>query len=249
MKTNLLKLFMMLFALSLFVTSCEDIDLTEPEIDEESVQDNALSERAVGDVFGYVNEAQSGKKLTGDCYTKTWEDNTLVLDFDGGSGCSDGLVRSGKVRATFPTGFSWLLGSPVVITFENYTVDGNALTGTVTVTMSGVSEFTIAATSMVLTFTDSRTITWDSVNTIELSDGAIIINGTTTGTLRNGKAFTRVATDLTTSPSCKWFVEGTLALTIGSGDDAETYSITYSSDCGKVSINYNGITFTKDLNE
>ncbi|MBN1251553.1 MAG: hypothetical protein JXR51_07515 [Bacteroidales bacterium] len=258
MKTNLLKLFMMLFAIGLFVTSCENVDLTEPEVDEETMQDNALSERAVGDVFGYANSGTDGKKLEG-CPNITWDmttPNLMKIDF--GTGCTDGgSLRSGVIWAQFSSD-SWLPSASTLITFDGYTVDGNTLDGTVSVSYTGTllnPEFTVIASNMVLTFEDTKTMTWTSSNTFTMEEGFItisdrsddvwIISGTSSGTARNGKSFTRTASGLTTSTDCKWFVAGTTSLTIGE----DVYEMTYSEPCGTVEIIFNGITFTKDLND
>ncbi len=253
MKTNLLRLFMMLFALSLFVTSCENVKLTDPEADKESIDDNAIGERAVGDVFGFVNDGQSGKK-EGSCPAESWEGNaitgyTLTLDFgEAGSGCTcaDGIVRSGKIKAQFGGVQIWVAKANVTVSFENYVVDGNQLTGSITASMTGIGAFQIDATGMQMTFSDGGTMKWNSSKTIEKSATSWIMNGEATGTLRNGKTFVRVTENLTKSPDCEWFTAGKVTLTIGTGDEASAYIMEYKT-CGKVEITYNGISYTQDL--
>ena len=254
MKTNLLRLFIMLFALSLVVTSCENVNLTDPEADKESVDDNALGERAVGDVFGFVNDGQSGKKLSS-CPTKTWTGNpmigwTMTLDFgEEGSACTTGGVeRTGKIIATFGGLKNWANGTPVAVTFENYVVDGDKVEGNIVVSMATVGEFSIAATGMKITFDDGKTMTWTSTKTIKADGTNWIIDGDASGTLRNGKTFVRKTEGLTKSPDCEWFVDGEVTLTIGSGEDVSIYSMDYES-CGVVEITYNGISYTQNFNE
>jgi len=254
MKKKLLKVFALMFFLGLFVTSCE-IDLS-PEIDEETAQDNAIGERAVGDVFGAVNSGTSndGKK-TGGCPDITYVANNMTIDF--GESCVgvDGVTRSGKIKAEFNG--TWAVGAIVTITFENYIKDGEELTGTIEASFSKLTpfpEFTVTATNMELTFADGQTLTWESSNTMTWKAGMLTwgnkdddvweLSGTTTGTARNGKEFSREATDLLTSPTCKWFVGGTLELTIGTTD---TYLLTFSETCGEVEIKYNGITVTRNF--
>jgi len=257
MKTNLLKLFMMLFALSLFVTSCENVDLSEPEVDEETTEDNAIGERAVGDVFGYANTGQSGKKIEGTCPVYTMDQITHKLKIDFGTeGCtSNGAVRSGVILAQF-TGPSWQAGilNTTTISFVNYIIDGKKLEGEIKVTMNSTDsglQFNLIATNMKLTWiADGKFMTWNSDNTI-VPGGSnnLIIKGTTTGVSRSGKTFVRTSEDLTTAIDCKWFVDGKMTLTVGTGDDTQIYIMTYKTPCGTVEFNYNGITFTRDLNE
>jgi hypothetical protein len=87
---NLFKILALLFAMGLFIVSCENIT-DEPQIDEEIAQDNALAKSAIGDVFGVVNTGRnsgSGKVAAG-CFTATYTTNTrtLVIEYPS-EGCT-----------------------------------------------------------------------------------------------------------------------------------------------------------------
>ena len=259
MKTNLLKIFALLFTFGLLLTSC-DVDLSTPEVDDETVQDNALGERAVGDVFGMVNTNATSGKSSATCgdFSFNGVDNTLTITFPAG-GCTgeDGVTRSGIIRAQY-TG-AWLqIGSSVEITFDGYKRDGKELNGTIIVTFtSGGAQpvFGMTASNMSLTFSDGAQVTWGSSNSytwtagaltpFDNSDDSYTISGVTEGVARNGNEYRRVSTNLVTAPDCKWFTSGEILLTVTNGDKDDVYKMTFTEPCGTVTIVYNGISFTK----
>ena len=266
MKTNLLKIFALLFTFGLFLTSC-DPDLTTPEVDDETLQDNALGERAVGDVFGMVNTGSANGKLTGSCPDYAWypDGDSLIITFpEGGCTSNDGVTRSGVIKAyyTLVGGSSWHdaeVGSYVDIVFDNYKDDGGVLNGNIKIAYTsaggGQPEFTMTATNMSRT-SGGKSITWGSSNTykwlegsgtpLDRTDDVYLISGVTEGVARNGKNFTRVATKLKTSPDCKWFVSGTIVLTITDGDKDDIYTVKFTEgNCGEVTIVHKGLSITK----
>lgn len=259
MKTNLFKIFALLFSLGLFLTACET-DLSSPNVDDETVQDNALGERAVGDVFGMVNTGATSGKSSATCGDFNFNpiDNTLTITFPA-DGCTgrDGVTRSGIIRAQY-TGIWMDVGSSVVITFDGYKRDGKELNGTITVNFTtGGTEpvFTMTASNMSLTFSDGAEVTWGSSNTytwlagvttlLDRSDDSYSITGVTEGVARNGNEYRRVSTDLVTSPDCKWFTSGNILLTVTKDGKDDIYNMTFKEPCGTVTIVYNGITFTR----
>jgi len=97
---------------------------------------------------------------------------------------------------------------------------------------------------MVLTFSNSQTINWSSTLTITLertdNDGSYWRhNGQTTGTctLRSGATFTRTITNLLTSPTCKWFIDGSITITANDN----TTTVTFLDECGKIKIKRNSL--------
>lgn len=260
MKTKLLKIFTLMIAFGVLFTSC-DTDLSTPDVDDESLQDGALGERAVGDVFGMVNTGPGSGKAAGDCGIFTFDIGSRILTITfPNEGCTgnDGVIRSGVINAAFSG--TWLEpGSSVEITFVNYKRDGKTLSGTITVVYTSGGEqpvFTLTAINMSLTFPDSKQITWESSNTFtwlvgattpDKMDDVYSISGATEGTARNGKEFKRVATELVTSATCRWFTSGNLVLTIYDGDNEDIYNMTFSEPCGTVTIIYNGITITRNF--
>ncbi len=247
MKNNLFKLMTLLFSIGLFIASCNDVSLKQPELDTNAATDNATSNKATIDVFGAIdNGVNSLGKSVSVCPSVKLSNDSLIIDY--GTTCpagADGVVRTGKIIAKF-TGFSgWLDGTSAVISLVNYTINGKPLTGTITVTChidaSQVKSFEIVSTNMLLTFIDATTVSWNSSNTMSLVKTVGIdkywsISGTSDGISRKELNFSSTATNLLTDPACKWFVGGTLTITQGSVVDALTFS-----DCGNVSIKHNNL--------
>ncbi len=259
MKNYTIRLFALMLTFGVFITSC-DIDLTAPEIDSETTEDNALSERAVSDIFGMVNTGISTDKSGVSCgdYDFNFMTNTLTITFPA-EGCegADGVTRSGEIHAQF-AGTWQMASSSVEITFVNYKRDGKTISGTINVQYASGGDqpaFLMTATNMSLTFTDGKSTTWESSNTytwiegvttlFDHSDDVYSVTGTTTGTARNGNEFSRVATDLVSSPTCKWFTSGNIILTITNDDKTSVYNMTFKEPCGTVTILHKGISVTR----
>jgi hypothetical protein len=259
MKTILLKIFAFLFTFGLLLTSC-DVDLSSPKVDDETVLDNTLGERVVGDVFGMVNAGATSVKANESCgdFSFNGVDNTLTITFpDGGCEGADGITRSGVIHAQYNG--TWLqVGSSVEISFDNYKQNEKELSGTITVLFSSGGTqpvFNMTASNMSLTYSDGGQITWESSNTytwtagvltlFDRSDDFYTISGVTEGVARNGNEYTRVVTDLVKSPGCKWFTSGNILLTITEDTTNSIYDITFIEPCGTVTIRYNGISFTR----
>jgi hypothetical protein len=256
MGKNIFKLLAFAITLGFFSSACNE-PLNEPKVDLATSQDNILSEKAVSEVFGLVN-GLSGTvtaKAISECPTYTWASNLLTITFPE-TGCigNDGYTRIGVIKAQFSNGFIgfWSVDDYVTITFENYSINGNDLTGTITATCTALEPnkvFRVTSENMELTFTDAKVLSWSTIvdytmlaggGTIGWSDDEWQIDGTNTGIARNGKSFTRQANALTTSTDCKYFISGHLIVTI---DDTDTYDIEFKPTCGSVVITYKGIEF------
>ncbi|MDF1546592.1 MAG: hypothetical protein P1P88_02145 [Bacteroidales bacterium] len=256
------KIFALLFSLGLFFVACDDVSLDQPEIDDEITQDNMAASKTVGDVFGAVNDGRNGGgKSAGSCPVvdynfETW---TLTLTYDETCPFSDGIVRTGVITAVFDNA-EWVEGTKVTITFDNFTRNGNSISGTIQATNQGYDDmqnhiFKVESIGdLTMTFSDSKTLTWNFVNYLTMTGGSNTIdkadetwksNGTSSGTARNGKTFTRVETDLLTSLDCSRFVGGTIKLTVGEDD---VYEMTFGPSCGDVNFKYKGINITDNLN-
>jgi hypothetical protein len=249
---NLFKILALLFTMGLFVVSCENIT-DEPQIDEEIAQDNALAGAAIGDVFGATITNYGGKKSVESCPTDSYDGNILTLTYN----CTgaDAIERTGIVTAEFDPTF----GEPggfVTITFDNFTRGGAKLEGIIVAEHKGYDEMdnpkynvkSADGTDMVLTFADGKKITWEFNTNYTWTEGwddrtttaddVWKVSGTSSGTARSGKTFTRTDTDLTTSPTCPWFVSGTVDLTI---NDSDELKMEFTA-CGSVKFTYRGIT-------
>jgi hypothetical protein len=257
MKRNILKILSIFVALGMLSLSCDKAS-DEPQVDLASSQDNIVSEKAVSEVFGIVNSLPTAK-ATGTCPTYAWSQKLLTITYpQAGCAGNDGITRSGVIKAQFSPNFAgaWAVNDYVTITFENYYVNGNKLTGTVVATCTQLQPkkiFRLTSENMGLTFSDTKTISWSMTmyytmlaggGTLDWNDDEWQIDGTNTGVGRNGKTFTRMATALKTSTTCKYFVAGNLELTINSSD---TYNIEFKSTCGSIVITYRNIPFPINL--
>jgi hypothetical protein len=255
MKKNVYKIFALIIAMGLFITACDNVDVTEDtQLDAEATNDAALTAAAITDAFAVVNGiASSTTKATLTCGTYVFESNTMTITYPE-EGCTEdnGLTKSGVVTAVLSG--SWGVGATVTITFDGYTVNDKALTGTITVSYEGADPyptFDLTASSMSLTFEGGKSITWNSEKTFTWMDGYATladksddqweIDGTASGVTRGEENFTRVETDLLTSPTCKWFVDGTIDLTVGDN----TYNMAFGPSCGAVTFTYKGITIQR----
>ncbi len=243
---NLLKFFALLLSISLFIVACEVDDLKNPEDDVELTEDNAFATMALKDVFGFVNDGTTTGKSFSACTSVVYTVGTKTLTIDFGSeGClgTDGVTRKGVITTVFSgEARGWEAQETATITFTDYYSNGTKLEGTITITCNSVDapDFTTVASNMVLTFSDSRTIKWSSTENVKRqgTDGWIL-NGETTGTCtaRNGDVFSRASKDLISSAACKWFIGGSLTLTVG---DNVTV-VTFLDVCGKIKIKRNDL--------
>ncbi len=253
---NLFKIFALLFVMSLFIISCENVNTEEPQLDEEIASENAEALAAVGDIFAATITNQGGTKSVESCPTYTYANNILTLTYN----CTgtDAIKKTGIVTAVFDATFGEP-GGIVTITFDNFTRKGAKLEGTIIAEHMGYDEMqnpkynvkSADGTNMILTYPDGKKLTWEFNtnftwiegwdNRTTTIDDAWKISGTSSGTARSGKTFTRTDTDLTTSPTCPWFVSGTIDLTINESDDLKMEF----TACGSVKFTYRGITVTK----
>ena len=228
--------------------ACDDVKLDDPAEDTAAIEDNALASSTLADVFALVNSGTSSGKSLPDCASILYvvDTKTLTIDF-GTEGCTgeDGIIRKGLITVIF-TGATrgWDLGETATIRFTNYYNNDVKLEGSVTIVRSQEEtvSFTITASNMVLTFANEQTIKWSSTETITLDKTDATgeywrSNGQTTGTCttRAGESFSRITANLLSSPACKWFVDGSITITIG--DNITT--VTFLEACGKIKVKRN----------
>lgn len=172
--------------------------LTESEdlvsISDEVMLQNSASLRVSGEGQSYygatVTITPKGKNTTGN----------IVIDFGNGTQGRDGRTRKGKVIITY-TSILPESGEQRTFSFDNYYVNDNKVTGTKTVTFSNdpsAGVYTASINSSLTIITKAgKTITWNSTrsrsyntkNTADLSDDEISLTGTATGTNRNGTPY------------------------------------------------------------
>jgi len=251
-----LKLGLYLFACALFIVACKKEEVTtEPTAEEQNLQsaeDYSTAESAFSDAFDLVDEeAKQHGDLTGFMTTKGAEVRNncaevsmktsgerpnifpITMTFDYGEGCTTGRGReiSGKMMVTFTDRIRKKDASRT-ITFEDFMVNGNKITGVKTITNNGVNNngkfsYTIELKDGSVTTPEgkviehefTRTRTWvEGMETNFLTDGRAgvlddvwKVTGEMAGVNRNGVAYkARVTTPLRREVDCKWITSGVL---------------------------------------
>ena len=171
----------------------------------QAAYDDAL--RLAGEVQHSVQASATAAPVTTSCAQVTVDRTARVITLDfGTSGCTgaDGRVRKGRISATYQGDYQ-AVGSQTTVTFTNYSVDNNVLSGSVA--LSGASrnaagnlQFSVAIANGSLTLADgsgtlladvARTTEWTAGSgTATVQDDAFTIGNAGTITWRNGTAYT-----------------------------------------------------------
>jgi hypothetical protein len=181
---------------------------------------------------------------------------TLTIDFGAGTSCKDGRTRSGQIVATW-NGRYRDSGTVITITFKNYTVNGDKVNGTKTVTNLGHNSRGNLHYSVVVTgasiATSTGTISWQSTrdrewvageSTFDWSDDVYNITGSASGTNRKGQTFTiTIVKPLVVALNCRWIEAGSFDITTSAS--ASTGTVDYGSgNCDdQATFEYNGKTY------
>lgn len=233
-----------------------------------SAEDNALSEVTFDDAYDLVQDAahyhpgifkmEQDYKILSGCATVTVDSAStpykITIDF--GTGCvgQDGKNRTGKIIVTL-TGKYRMPGTVITTTFDNYTVDGNKVEGTKTVTNMGMNSsqhpyWKIEVKNAKITKTDKTVITWESTREREFSagfetltdpkDDEFTITGTASGVNAKGVAFTmNILTGLKLKVGCRWVCKGTLEI-LSTGKPTATVDFGDGACDNKASVTVNG---------
>jgi hypothetical protein len=168
--------------------------------------------------------------------------------------CIDGKNRKGEIIVSY-TGAYKDSGTVRTITYNNYYVNDNQIKGTKVVTNMGtnssgqvyydvtVNDTMVIASDSIITWTGTRTRTWDAgYSTPTRSDDVYLIGGTTTLTRATGHMFTfDITTPLQIANSCPYieagiaditsstFTGGTRILNYGTGNCDDEADLTIGS--------------------
>ena len=173
----------------------------------------------------------AGLRTTSACATVTrtvsGSDSVLTIDFGTTNcTCADGKNRRGKIIVTY-SGHYKDEGSTHTITYIDYYIQDNQLTGTKTVTNMGMNSssqyyynVTVDETLNLGTgngeihWVGNRTRTWlTGYSTPDKTDDSYLISGTTSLTRANGKTFTMTITSpLQVAWGCSWIEKGTVSI-------------------------------------
>ena len=163
----------------------------------------------LGRVSGESSDNQSFSPFSdrAGCAVKTHDETAQEIVIDFGDGCigNDDIERSGKIIINY-TDRRRISGAVITTTFEEFYVNGNKVEGTRVLTnISGESDaqrsFSIVITNgrivfedgSVRTFEANRTRTWAIESTSR--EVTLTITGSSSGTRRNGNAFSMEITD------------------------------------------------------
>lgn len=217
-------------------------------------------------VVGSTNERTGIGNFSGfggmGCVTRTVQkpDSTefpkiIILTF--GDNCRFSAVdKSGSIIITL-TGPRREMGSQCIVTFENFTVNGNQIEGTKTYTYAGdhiwIMELTggkiTTSEGKVITREESRTRTQvQGKETEELSDDVFEITGSAYGTTAEGVEYSReITVPLVKNRECFWILSGvieTLAgdnsvtLDFGNGECDDKAVRTVNGDSEEIKMKY-----------
>lgn len=232
----------MLFMLFV-IASCEQDDTS---INEELLEETAFAENVFAQLSSDVDDAvpfegvSSGRKGFagfgfgfGKCMTRTVESpedadypKTITIEYDGECSSGNDVVKKGKIIITL-TGHPSEVGSQKIVTFEDFTINDNAVSGTKTITYNGAKQFTCTLVDGNIITKDGDVIIRESTKTKILvegsetedrSDDVYHVTGTITGETSDGMSYSKVIDDenpLVISRDCFWISQGMVTTTIG----------------------------------
>jgi len=245
--------------------------------DTQAAQDNSYAEGTYSDAFNAVDVAARSNgntsffktgapqldMLSGGSITITFDSisvtRKITIDFGTGTLCKDSRIRSGQIIATW-NGRYRDSGTVITITFNGYTVNGDKITGTKTVTNQGHNSrgnihFSIVVTGASIV-TSTGTISWQSTrdrewikgeNTLVWLDDAYSITGSASGTNRKGQSFTiTIVKPLIVALNCPWIEQGSFDITTSTSNSTGTvdYGSGNCDDLATFSLNGKTYDFT-----
>lgn len=254
-------------------TSGDDVKQIDQETgiasEQSALEKNFSDVQSISDEAGTTGSSDlrmiGGASVLGGCATVTRDTTsvprTITIDF--GSVyclCQDGRYRKGQILVSY-TGRYKDSGSVHAITFNNYFVDSNQITGTKTVTNMGTNSsgqpyyniqvnggIVLAGNNGTISWTSTRTRTWTGgYNTPQWNDDVYHITGSGSITRANGNVVSmNITSPLVVALNCRWIEQGTVEVTRPNGNTAV---LDYGSGaCDAVaSYTVNGHTYTISL--
>ena len=247
-------------------TSNTTTNNTSTDSETSGASDNIYAENVSNDITNIGDQAggtSSGKtlstyKVDGDnsffllsCVDSIRRDSVsspkvITVYFNGNNVCQDGRTRSGQLKFSYTGGLHYRdSGVVITVTPVAYTVDGNQISGTKTITnkgrINGNFQWQIVSSLTIVKANNGGTITWNCNKTKELlNTGAVYtapnwpinwkaakigITGNASGTTASGETYTATVTsqlvkDFTCAPSLVYphrhpFIQGSFDFTPG----------------------------------
>ncbi len=169
----------------------------------------------------------------GNCMTRTVETpedteypKVITIEYEENCTSPNGVVKSGKITITL-TGHPSEEGSERIVTFENFTVNGNSIEGTKTFTYKGAGEFECTLKNGKILTPDGDVIIRESTksrvlieggDTEDRSDDVYAVTGEIIGETSDGLSYKKVIDEenpLIVSRDCFWITKGIVTTTIG----------------------------------
>ncbi len=259
MKSNLFKFLSVFFALSIFIlASCE-----KPDPDAQSAEDDARGSYIMADAFAVGNNEAGGgdggkAEVPGMIVERNIMNRTVTITFEN---CDyRGAIRNGIIHVSYSVpDLQYPRAVSITVTFENYTMDGISVEGTIVTTYGGtflVPAIHIVATNMIATFPNQETLNWSADQTYtmtfgfgdgDISNNVVEMSGTAEGTNREGNVFNSIYSAVTVERSCEagYPVSGTVTIESDKGTSVIDYG---EGECDKIiTVTNNGITITITL--
>lgn len=259
-KNPLILILVAIFATALF-TSC-DRELND-EFRKESARDDIQVENMIDDIVAesdefnnFVGIDKNGSKDGSKTYTFIYNPDgsiTITVTYNNytNNNFANSHIKNGVVNIH-------IIGAPAdstfikVITFSNFTIDGNLITGTITITKTAPFTHTILLTNCMISFSDGTTYTRSGQKTRTMTEGMNTPHliwdntyefvGTFTGTNRNNVIYIHeVTTPLVRKMAYHYIVQGVLHLEIGNRDIVIDYGDGTLDNL--VDITINGTTY------
>jgi hypothetical protein len=234
------KKFLSIIAISLSIffsmESCNKLaDIAE---DQQISEDNAIAEQASEDVKNITDQSDVDAKLgslkaddagsiLSDSVIVIKTANSVTIDFGNGYTGKNGRVYKGKIIKTINGKKYMDAGYIASVTFNNFSVNDNKITGQKTIENKGLNTsnqmYWSISSSITVTKTDGKTILWTSTRTRTMTAGTSTpqwaddvyeIAGSASGTASNGLTFElNITTPLVKSMACRYISKGVLTIT------------------------------------
>lgn len=250
MKKNVLKISTLLLVGFLFTFSACKKD----DADSQSAEDAARGSYIMADAFAMSNDGSGGGKALSkrfsDCsFTYTGLDNGFQLTFDN---CTDdaGITRNGTIQVTAAPGAFDTEGSgSITITFIDYTVENEGISGSITATFKSGAlgfYFDITAKNLKLDYADNTSVIYNTASLTYVFSAAngfqLVITGNSDGINRNGVHFTTQTEDMKivffNTTGCPFPSEGTMTINL---DGEKPITLNFNSGtCGEITVTQKG---------
>ena len=230
--------------LFLFVISGCNQDESAVNQDQEILEETAFAENVFAQLDADVEDALPYEALSsgrhgffgfgfgfGNCMTRTVETpedadypKVITIEYDGSCTSNFGVVKSGKIIITL-TGPPSEEGSQRIVTFEDFTVNGNVIEGTKTITFGEGRQYNCVLQDGTITTPDGDVIVRESTrtrtqiageDTEDRSDDVYEITGSVIGETSDGLSYKKeIIEPLIVSHDCFWITQGVIETTVG----------------------------------